>query len=279
MLFSPHNKMNRRDFLHEARSIAKRGVCRSRDIAGCGNIAKLRGIAKGVGNAVSSYHPIRPPCRRTGTSTATGRKTTVDGKFLFALILFGALTALPHIAGAASGPETGRERITLPAPDKTGGKPLMQALALRASNRAFSPQAISNQDLSNLLWAAWGVNRQDGRRTVPTARNTQDAALFVARENGVWRYEGQTHQLVKVLDEDKRAGNFGGAPVVLVYAAKLGPHAGMHVGSMYQNAGLYCASAGLANVVRATGVSAFQGHLPLPPGYAVLIVQLVGLPR
>ena len=201
----------------------------------------------------------------------------MDAKILFALVLFGALALSPLCAVAASGSESGLERMALPAPDKTGGKPLMQALALRATNRAISQQPIPERDLSNLLWAAWGVNRDDGRRTVPTARNSQSAALYVVLASGVWRYEGATHELVKALNVDERA-RFGGAPVTLIYAAEEGPYAGMHVGSMYQNAGLYCASAGLANVVKATGVSSVQGRLPLPPKYSVLIIQLVGLP-
>ena len=153
----------------------------------------------------------------------------------------------------------------------------MQALALRASNRSISRQPLPEKDVSNILWAAWGVNRPDGRRTVPTARNMQAVALYAARADGVWRYEGEGHELIKVLDEDWRA-EFGGAPLTLIYAAEEGPYAGMHVGSMYQNAGLYCASAGLANVVKATGLSSVRERLPLPFGYSVQILQLVGLP-
>ncbi len=196
---------------------------------------------------------------------------------LLAMVLCGALAALPACAKAAPDPEGGAARMVLPAPDKSGGKPLMQALALRASNRSISRQPLPEKDLSNILWAAWGVNRPDGRRTVPTARNTQAVALYAARADGVWRYEGERHELVKVLDADLR-DTFGGAPLTLVYAAEEGPYAGMHVGSMYQNAGLYCASAGLANVVKATGVSAVRGRLPLPPKYSILIIQSVGMP-
>ena len=199
-------------------------------------------------------------------------------KILLALALVSALALSPPHAEAAGDSESGLERMALPAPDKTGGKPLMQALALRATNRAISQQPIPERDLSNLLWAAWGVNRDDGRRTVPTARNSQAAALYVVLASGVWRYEGATHGLVKALNVDERA-RFGGAPVTLIYAAEEGPYAGMHVGSMYQNAGLYCASAGLANVVKGTGVSVLQGRLPLPPGYSILVVQSVGLPQ
>ena len=196
---------------------------------------------------------------------------------LLIVVFCGALAALPACAGAAPGHESEAARMVLPAPDKSGGKPLMQALALRASNRSISRQPLPENDVSNILWAAWGVNRPDGRRTVPTARNMRAVALYAARADGVWRYEGEGHELIKVLDEDWRA-EFGGAPLTLIYAAEEGPYAGMHVGSMYQNVGLYCASAGLANVVKGTGVSAMRGRLPLPSGYSVQILQLVGLP-
>lgn len=196
---------------------------------------------------------------------------------LLVMVLCGALAALPVCTKAAAGSESGAARMVLPAPDKSGGKPLMQALALRASNRSISRQPLPERDLSNILWAAWGVNRPDGRRTVPTARNTQAVALYAAKADGVWRYEGERHELVKVLEADLR-DSFGGVPLTLIYAAEEGPYAGMHVGSMYQNAGLYCASAGLANVVKGTGVSELRGRLPLPPKYSVLIIQLVGLP-
>ena len=129
-----------------------------------------------------------------------------------------------------------------------------------------------------LLWATWGVNRPDGRRTAPMAKNEQNVAVYVVLADGVWRYEGKSHELVKELGIDARS-RFGSAPVTLVYAAEEGPFAGMHVGSLYQNAGLYCASAGLANVVKATGASALDGELKLPAGYKVLIVQPVGFPR
>lgn len=195
---------------------------------------------------------------------------------VIAVVLCAVLAVFPMVAEAASG--GGGERVNLPGPDKNGGKPLMQALALRASNRGMSEQPVSDQDVSNILWAAWGVNRSDGRRTVPTARNTQAAALFVVKADGVWRYEAEKHELVKVLGEDMRS-KFTNAPMTLIYAAEEGPYAGMHVGSMYQNVGLYCASAGLANVVKGTGVNALQGKLPLPPKYSILIIQSVGLPE
>lgn len=184
----------------------------------------------------------------------------------------------PRFARAASGVAGSGAVITLPPPNKEGGLPLMQALNKRKSSRSFSAQPISEQTLSDLLWATWGVSRADGRRTAPTARNEQQVAVFAAMQTGVWRYEGKKHELVQVLEDDTRA-DFGGAPLTLVYAAEDGPYGAMHLGSLYQNAGLYCASAGLANVVKATGVEVLQGRLPLPKGYRILIVQSIGIPK
>ncbi|MDR1489246.1 MAG: nitroreductase family protein [Desulfovibrio sp.] len=187
-----------------------------------------------------------------------------------ALFLFPALS-LPDAAKAATG-----DVIALPPPDKTGGMPLMKALNERKSRRGFKDEAIAQKDLSNLLWAAFGVNRSDGRRTAPTARNSQQVEVYAAMGTGVWRYDGVKHTLTKVLDRD--ASKDFGAPLTLIYAAPGGLHDAMHVGSVYQNVGLYCASAGLANVVKATGVDILKNDLTLSAGYEIRIVHPIGKP-
>jgi hypothetical protein len=155
----------------------------------------------------------------------------------------------------------------------------MQALNERHSERAISPEALSDEDLSNLLWATWGINRNNGRRTVPTAMGKQEINLYVALEDGVWLYEAKEHRLRQILPEDYR-GRFGNAAATLIFATLADdPFAGMHVGSMYQNAGLYCASAGLANVVKATGVDVLAQKLPLPSGYRIFIIHSIGRPK
>ena len=181
---------------------------------------------------------------------------------------------------SAQATAAGPDRLSLPKPDTTGGKPLMQALAERKSTRAFSDNPIPEQELSNLLWAVWGVNRPtQGLHTAPTARNARALAVYVVLESGVWFYEPKDHALSQALNKDVRS-KFGNPPLVLLYAApKDDKFAGMHVGSLYQNAGLYCASAGLASVVKATGVNALDGELTLPKGYIIYIVQPVGWPR
>jgi nitroreductase len=168
--------------------------------------------------------------------------------------------------------------ITLPASDKSGGMPLMRALNERKSLRAFTDEAISQQDLSNLLWAAFGINRADGRRTAPTARNSQQVRIYAAMANGVWLYDAAKHALYKVLERDVTQ-NFH-APLTLVYAVADDKYGPMHAGAVFQNVGLYCASAGLGNVVKAQGVNVLTNdELKLPADYAVVIVQSVGRPR
>ena len=121
---------------------------------------------------------------------------------LAALALVPASPAVTQAAEAAT-------RMELPAPNKTGGMPLMQALNARRSTKTnYSGAALSAQQLSDLLWATWGVNREDGRRTAPTAMNRQDVRVYVALENGVWLYDAD-NALIKVLEGDWR-GQMGG---------------------------------------------------------------------
>lgn len=165
---------------------------------------------------------------------------------------------------------------TLPEPDRIGGKPLMQALAERHSTRSFTDEAISDQDLSNLLWAAWGVNRSDGRHTAPTAKNKQEVAIYVALADGVWKYDPAKQIIVRYLSKDIR-GALGGAPLILIYTAPAEDEsAKFHIGSLYQNAGLYCASAGLGGVVKVTGADEADRILALKDGYKAMIIQAVG---
>ena len=94
-------------------------------------------------------------------------------------IIASSLLALSLLAAApALAQETA---LKLPAPDTTGGMPLMQALAERHTTRAFLPDPIDDATLGNLLWAAWGQNRPGGKRTAPSARNKQNLKVYVNR--------------------------------------------------------------------------------------------------
>ncbi|MDR0815818.1 MAG: nitroreductase family protein [Desulfovibrio sp.] len=177
---------------------------------------------------------------------------------------------------AAESPE---KRIVLPKPVISGGPPLMDAMSRRKTTRNVSEKQISQQDLSNLLWSAWGINRPDGKRTVPTARNRQEAIVYVALKEGVWRYDAVGNALVQIAETDA-ASRFGAAPLTLLYAGRADDDAGgMHVGSMYQNVGLYCAAVGLGNVVKSSGRDALDTALNLPSGYKIYIVHSIGWPK
>lgn len=148
--------------------------------------------------------------------------------------------------------------IKLPEPSKTGGKPLMEALNERQSTREFSDQKLSEQTLSDLLWAAYGFNRED-KRTVPSANNKQEFTIYVVMESGVYVYDARENLLSLKVEGDFRSktGNqdfVAGAPLNLVYVADLSKSTSEAVsvdcGFISQNVYLYCASAGLGTVAR-----------------------------
>jgi hypothetical protein len=107
-----------------------------------------------------------------------GMGSTMQHKRLLSLVLMAT-------AAVAGGPQS----IVLPKPDTAGGKPFMQALSERKSVREFSSRRLSPQVLSNLLWAAYGVNRPDGRRTAPSAMNRQTIQIYVAAPDGAYLYD------------------------------------------------------------------------------------------
>ena len=195
-------------------------------------------------------------------------------------------------AGQAAPPAA----VELPAPRKTGGMPLMEALANRASSRAYDTRELPLEHLSNLLWAGFGINRPDGHRTAPSARNWQEVDIYVLLKQGAYVYEAKSHRLAPVLAEDIRA--LGGtqdfvrdAPVTLVYVADLArmgtgsvaekePMAWIDTGFVSQNVYLYCASEGLATVVRASVDRPTLGpKLSLRPDQRIVVAQSVGYPK
>ena len=101
--------------------------------------------------------------------------------------LFAGLSVM--LMAVSSVASVSAEEISLPKPVTTGGMPLMEALQKRASGRKFSDRQLTPQEMSNLLWAAWGVNREDGRRTAPSARNIQEITLYVSTRDGVFEYD------------------------------------------------------------------------------------------
>jgi len=157
--------------------------------------------------------------------------------------------------------------IVLPPPVQRGGKPLMEALKLRHSTREFSPQELPLAVLSSLLWAAFGINRVQGhKRTAPSAHDWEEMDLYAAMAMGLYAYDPKAHVLKHVLSRDLRALTgtqtyVGSAPLNLVYVADLSRmseaspeekqwYSGPDAGFIAQNVYLFCASEGLATVVR-----------------------------
>jgi len=187
--------------------------------------------------------------------------------------------------------------MELPAPQTTGGMPLMQALKARHSAREFSPRPLPPQVLSNLLWAAFGVNRpESGKRTAPSAMNWQEIEIYVATAGGLYVYNAKGNRLDPVLGEDVRAATgtqsyVGEAPVNLVYVADLAKtgraggedrtlYNGADTGVIAQNVYLFCASEGLAVVVRGSiNRSALAKTMKLRPDQKIILAQTVGYPR
>lgn len=147
--------------------------------------------------------------------------------------------------------------IQLTPPDTTGGMPLLDAISARRSGRDYADKMLSDKHLSTLLWTAWGISSEDGRRVVPTARNLQDMDLYVATKDGWYIYDAKANTLTQKGDKDLRVIIAHGqdfaetAPVHLLFVTKDKKYGDVHAGSMYENASLYCASAGLQCVVRA----------------------------
>ena len=95
--------------------------------------------------------------------------------------------------------------IKLNEPNKTRGVPVMEAFALRASVREWSEKDLGLQDLSDLLWAANGINRPDGKRTAPSAMNAQDVDIYVFMKDGAYLYDAAAHALKPIVAGDHRA--------------------------------------------------------------------------
>ncbi len=191
--------------------------------------------------------------------------------------------------------------ISLPAPDKTGGKPLMQALNERQSTRTFTKDNLTRQQLSDLLWAGWGINRADEKkRTAPSARNVQEIDVYVALPEGLYLYVAETNLLKNINNKDLRklcgSQDFvADAALNIVYVAdmsKLGKKEGDEIKdsdllSSYantafiaQNVYLYCASANLGCVIRGmVPKEQLAPEMGLRTNQKIILSQTVGVPK
>jgi SagB-type dehydrogenase family enzyme len=189
------------------------------------------------------------------------------------------------------------KEIQLPDPVTTGGMPLMDVLKNRKSSREFSEQKIDNQTLSNLLWAAFGYNRvEEKRRTAPTARNRQEIEIYCAMENGLYLWNAERNVLTLITKEDIRATTgqqdfVVSAPLNLIFVCNNTRFDGafdethqkstfIDTGFISENVYLYCASVGLATVVRGLFDSdTLAKAMQLPDSQWIVITQTVGYPK
>lgn len=186
--------------------------------------------------------------------------------------------------------------IELPPPRREVDFALMQALEQRRSTRAFREDVLPLQVLSDLLWAAAGVNRDDGGRTVPAALDAHAVTVYAALPYGAYRYDPKAHALALVASADLRRVTgyqdfVDHAPVDLVYvgdearmslmpAAQRDAFTWIETGAMAQNVYLYCAAYGLACVLRAwLDREAVAQALALTAHHRVLLSQTVGYPK
>ena len=190
-----------------------------------------------------------------------------------------------------------REIVRLPDPQVDGGRPLMQALKDRSSSRSFSPEKLPAQILSDLLWAAFGINRPDtGKRTAPSAIDRQEIDIYLATSEGLYLYEAKGHALKLIIPADIRALT-GRQDFVreafanLIYVAdfsRMGNspkedkelYSAADTGFISQNVYLYCASEGLATVVRgAIDRRTLAKAMGLRPDQRIILAQSVGYPK
>jgi len=187
--------------------------------------------------------------------------------------------------------------IKLLAPQMESGRPLMQVLKDRKSSREFSPEKLSMRHLSDMLWAGFGINRPgSGKRTAPSAVNWQEIDIYAATAEGLYLYNAKVHSLEPVLAKDIRA--MTGAqpfvkdvPVNLIYVADFAKitaageddkvfYSAADTGFISQNVYLYCASEGLATVVRGlVDKPALAKVMGLRPEQKIILTQSVGYPK
>jgi len=215
------------------------------------------------------------------------------------LVLTGLIicTTLISYATVQSSTSPELKPIQLLPPQTEGGRPLMQVLKDRKSSRKFSAEKLPPQALSNMLWAAFGVSRPDsGKRTAPSAMNWQEIDVYVAMAEGLYLYEAKGHTLQPILAEDVRAAAgiqpfVKDVPVNLIYVAdftKMGKataedkvfYSAADTGFIAENVYLFCASEGLATVVRnLIDKPALTKIMKLRPGQRVILAQSVGYPK
>ena len=208
-----------------------------------------------------------------------------------------SLVMITLIACATLGLGQEPRPVPLPPPETSGGRPLMQVLKDRQSSRDFSSQKLVPQMLSNLLWAAFGVNRPDsGKRTAASAMNWQEIDIYVATQDGLYIYDAKANALNPVLAQDVRGATgtqsfVKEAAADLVFVADLAKtgraggeeqalYTAADTGLIAQNVYLFCASEGLSVVVRGSvDRPALAKVMKLRPNQKIMLAQTVGYPN
>jgi len=180
------------------------------------------------------------------------------------------------------------DTIKLLAPDTLGGKPLMQAISRRKTDRQFDTRNLSLKHLSEILWVANGINRSNGKRTVPSSQGKYPLQTYAVLSNGIYFYNVVKHQLEPLVKGDFR--NLAGkqtfvdtAPLNLLFIAK-GKTATDNFNASLEDSGycgqnvyLYCASEGLKTVVRAGAKEVeLLKAMNLGANYKFILAQTVG---
>ncbi|MDR1005814.1 MAG: SagB/ThcOx family dehydrogenase [Bacteroidales bacterium] len=221
------------------------------------------------------------------------------------LIIMAIILAVSGVANAqkklleakAANPSDVRKEIHLPEPQRKGGMPLMECLNERKTLRDFHDgEKLDEQMLSNFLWASYGISREDGRRTAPTARNAQDIDLYVVTKQGVYRWESTKNVLFLIKEGDfrKLTGPQPFVPMAQWNVAivsdlnKYGnpddinalKYGAMSAGYVSENMYLFCSAFKLATVARGMfDQKEMKALLQLKDGQMVMLVQSVGMPK
>ena len=171
--------------------------------------------------------------------------------------------------------------IQLPSPQITGGMPLMDALSKRASFRSFSPKELDKQQLSNLLWAAFGF-RCEKRRTAPSSHNRQEIELYVCLPSGVYIYDAIDNVLRAHCEGDFRVATGSQdyvwtAPVNVIMVSDTAKIKGKTEQGIIENIYLFCTSEGLSSVTRALiDKEQLSKILGLAPTQVITLIHTVG---
>ncbi len=189
------------------------------------------------------------------------RKATALSVGLLAMVRGGKTWAkgLPSDPGGTAGEASSPESIVLPPFEKNRNFTLDRALLERKTTRSFADRPLSREELSRLLWATTGVNREDGHRTTPSGQGKYPVDVLAALPGGVYRYEPKEHRLVRIFPEDIREkipnqDSFKKAAMIVLYVinkdkASRIEWADIEIGCMSQDLYLESAALGMGSCI------------------------------